>query len=62
MGHLPSVNRVMGLKWLAGLFHPEAWQGDLRAETVRFYSLRYHVELTDAEIEVLLERARPRPN
>ena len=62
MGHLPSVNRVMGLKWLAGLFHPEAWQGDLRAETARFYSLWYHVELTDAEIEALLERARRRPN
>ncbi len=58
MGHLPSVNRIMGLKWLAGLFYPEAWNGDLRAETERFYRLWYHVELTDAEIEALLERAR----
>ena len=62
LGHLPSVNRVMGLKWLAGLFHPDAWQGDLREETARFYSLWYHVDLTDAEIDTLLERAHSRPN
>ena len=61
MGHLPSINRVMGLKWLAGLFYPDAWEGDLRAETERFYSFWYHVELTDAEIEALLERARRQP-
>ena len=26
----PSVNRMMGLKWLAGLFYPDRWSGDLR--------------------------------
>lgn len=62
MGHLPSVNRVMGLIWLAGLFHSDAWQGNLRAETEHFYSLWYHVELTDSEIEALLERAHHRPH
>ena len=60
MGHLPSVNRVMGLKWLAGLFYPDAWEGDLRAETARFYSFWYHVELADSETEALLERAHHR--
>ena len=39
MGHLPSVNRVMGLKWLAGLFYPDAWEGDLRAEDRAFLQL-----------------------
>jgi len=56
----PSVNRLMGLEWLAGLFYPERWQGDLRAETRDFYDLWYGVDLTEAELDRLLEWARGR--
>ena len=35
----------MGLKWLAGLFYPERWTGNLREDTAAFYRLWYHVEL-----------------
>ena len=53
----PSVNRMMGLKWLAGLFYPERWSGDLREDTAAFYRLWYHVDLDDAELDRLLEWA-----
>ena len=56
----PSINRLMGLKWLAGLFYPERWTGDLRGDTAAFYRLWYHVELGEAELDRLLEWASGR--
>lgn len=57
----PSLNRMMGLIWMAGLLYPEQWQGDLREDTRAFYKLYYHVDLTDDELERLLEWAEGRP-
>jgi len=57
----PSLNRMMGLIWMAGLLYPDHWRGDLRAETRAFYKLYYHVDLSDAELERLLEWAEGRP-
>ena len=51
----PSINRVIGLKWLAGLFYPDKLGGDLNAMTREFYKLFYHVDLSDAELETLIE-------
>ena len=56
----PSVNRMMGLKWLAGLFYPERWSGNLREDTAAFYRLWYHVDLGAAELDRLLEWANGR--
>jgi len=56
----PSVNRMMGLKWLAGLFYPDRWEGDLRSETAAYYKLWYDVDLSDAELDRLLEWASGR--
>ena len=51
----PSINRVIGLKWLAGLFYPEHFDFDLAEQTRAFYRLFYHVDLDDDELERLLE-------
>jgi iron complex transport system substrate-binding protein len=56
----PSVNRLIGLKWLAGLFYPDLWEGDLRSETAAYYRLWYHVDLGEAELDRLLEWANGR--
>jgi iron complex transport system substrate-binding protein len=56
----PSLNRMIGLKWLAGLFYPEEVKQDLREMTRSFYDLFYHVDLTDAELDRLLEWAEGR--
>jgi iron complex transport system substrate-binding protein len=56
----PSLNRVIGLKWLAGLFYPDEVKQDLREVTRSFYDLFYHVDLTDAELDRLLQRAEGR--
>ena len=49
----PSLNRVIGLKWLAGLFYPDKLGHDLRETTRAFYRLFYHVDPSDAELETL---------
>lgn len=57
----PSLNRIMGLKWLAGLFYPDRFTFDLAQTTREFYRLFYHVELDDKALGQLIEWASGRP-
>ncbi|MET3841467.1 iron ABC transporter substrate-binding protein [Bradyrhizobium sp. OAE829] len=50
----PSVNRLIGLWWLAKLLYPERFPEDLRALTSDFYSRFYHVTPTAAQIDHVL--------
>ena len=50
----PSLNRIIGLQWLAGLFYPQELAGDLRKTTREFYRLFYHVDPSEAELETLI--------
>jgi iron complex transport system substrate-binding protein len=51
----PSLNRMIGLKWLTGLFYPEQAPQDLPTVTRDFYKLFYHVDLADPDLDRLLE-------
>lgn len=53
----PSVNRIIGIKWLANLFYPELFPYDMRTETKKFYALFYHVQLTDEQLDQVLQNA-----
>lgn len=50
----PSLNRLIGLRWLTAALYPEAPPVDLRAETRDFYRLFYRVELDDTALDRLL--------
>jgi len=50
----PSVNRLIGLWWLAKILYPDRFQEDLRALTRDFYQRFYHVPLSDPQIERVL--------
>ena len=50
----PSLNRVIGLKWLAGLFYPDKFPDDLRETTRAFYRLFYHVDPSEPELDTLI--------
>jgi iron complex transport system substrate-binding protein len=50
----PSLNRVIGLIWLAGLFYPKQLGHDLRETTRAFYRLFYHVDPSDPELDTLI--------
>ena len=54
MGRPPSVNRFMGLSWLAARLYPEESGIDLHEEMKAYYRLFYHYELDDAACEALL--------
>jgi iron complex transport system substrate-binding protein len=53
----PSVNRVIGIRWLAKTFYPDRFAFDLKTETRRFYKLFYHRDLSEAELNALLAQA-----
>ncbi len=53
----PSVNRVMGVIWLAQLFFPDRFAFNVRVEAREFYKLFYHRALEEAELDALLAHA-----
>jgi iron complex transport system substrate-binding protein len=50
----PTVNRLIGLWWLAKILYPDLFPEDLRALTRDFYSRFYHLTPNDAQIERVL--------
>ena len=50
----PSVNRLIGLWWLAKILYPERFPDNLHALTRDFYRQFYHVAVNDAQIDRLL--------
>jgi iron complex transport system substrate-binding protein len=50
----PSVNRLIGLWWLAKALYPEQFPEDLRPLTRDFYQRFYHQTPTDAQIDNVL--------
>jgi len=57
----PSVNRLIGLQWLANIFHGDKVAFDIRRDTRAFYKLFYHVDVTDADLETLIAWADGKP-
>jgi len=51
----PSVNRLIGLWWLAKIFYPNHFDENIRALARDFYSRFYHVRPSDADIDRVLE-------
>jgi iron complex transport system substrate-binding protein len=53
----PSINRLLGMRWLASVLYPEQFEGDLRAMTREFYALFYQVDLSERQLDDLLAGA-----
>ena len=51
----PSVNRFLGIQWIAHTLYPDVYDIDMAATTKEFYKTFYHCDLTDAQVEKLLE-------
>jgi iron complex transport system substrate-binding protein len=51
----PSVNRLIGLWWLAQIFYPDHFDEDINALARDFYSRFYHVTPSDADIDRVLD-------
>lgn len=50
----PSVNRIIGIKWLANLLYPDKYEIDIIQEIKDFFKIYYSYDITDIEIEELL--------
>ena len=57
MGFPPSVQRYLGMLWMAELLYPEAAEDDLYAEVAEYFRLFYHSELSEAQYDALVENS-----
>ena len=57
MGRPPSVNRIIGIKWLSNLLYPDVFPYDMIEEMREFYKLFYHCDVSDAQIRDLLSKS-----
>src|SRR5262249_56738046 len=55
----PSINRVIGLRWIAGLLYPDRFPEDIRTVAREFYRLFYRVEPDDGALDRILAGAGP---
>lgn len=53
----PSVNRLIGIKWLASVLYGEDANHDIPRDTREFYRLFYHIDLSDKQLGQLIEHA-----
>ena len=50
----PSVNRYMGIMWLATIMYPDSFDWDIKEKVYEYYDLFYHCEMTDELYEKLM--------
>ena len=55
----PSINRVIGLRWIAGLLYPEKFPEDIRVVARDFIKLFYQADVTEAQLDRILAGAQP---
>ncbi len=54
MGFPPSVQRYLGMMWMAKVLYPEAADYDLTAQVGKYFKLFYHCDLTGEQYEALM--------
>lgn len=57
----PSLNRLIGLAWLANIFHGPRFPFDIVNDTRMFYKLFYGVDVNDADLGTLIAWADGKP-
>jgi iron complex transport system substrate-binding protein len=55
----PSINRVIGLKWIARLLYPDRFPEDIRVTAREFFKLFYQVEPDSAALDRILAGEQP---
>lgn len=54
-----SIGRILGIPWVGNLLYPDLYDFDMEAKVKEFYRLFYHFDLTDAQLQTLMEHAAP---
>ena len=50
----PSVNRIIGIKWLANILYSDKYEIDINQEIKDFFKIYYSYDIKDEEIEEIL--------
>jgi iron complex transport system substrate-binding protein len=50
----PSINRTIGLRWMAGLLYPDKFPEDIRGAARDFIKLFYQTEPDEAALDRIL--------
>ena len=50
----PGPNRIIGIRWLSKRIYPDVFEYEINDEVKVFYQLFYHLELTDEQLDELL--------
>lgn len=59
MGFPPSVQRLLGMTWMAKILYPDAADYDLYTEVSTYFQLFYHCELTQTQYDALVGGSAP---
>ena len=59
MGFPPSVQRLLGMTWMAKILYPAAADYDLYTEVSTYFLLFYHCELTQTQYDALVGNSVP---
>ena len=59
MGFPPSVQRLLGMTWMAKILYPDAADYDLYTEVSTYFQLFYHCELTQEQYDALVANSVP---
>ncbi len=54
VGFPPSVQRYLGMMWMAELLYPDTAQYDLYSKVAEYFKLFYHSDLTQAQYDALM--------
>lgn len=54
LGFPPTVQRLLGMMWMAKLLYPEQADYDLQEEVTKYYNMFYHSELTPEQYDALV--------
>lgn len=57
MGFPPSVQRYLGMLWMADVLYPEAVDYDLYEEVSNYFDMFYHCDLSAEQFEALMENS-----
>ncbi|MEG2174422.1 MAG: ABC transporter substrate-binding protein [Oscillospiraceae bacterium] len=57
MSSPPSVNRILGIKWLGNLLYPTIYSYDMADAAKEFYQLFWHYDLKDEQVTELLKNS-----
>ena len=59
MGFPPSVQRLLGMQWMAKLLYPDAVDYDMYEAAAEYFQLFYHCDLTQEQYDALVANSLP---